>query len=274
MKVGRIAILAMICLSFVTTVRAEVNTRQQVVEQIMELSGAKEMFIQIPEQMQMQYQPGNSPTDKVKYEKIMAILKETYVPEAMYKNAVNNFLNNYDETRFKKMLELLNQPLEKKMAELEHQASTPESSKDFEAFAKSFDLSNSDPYRISLIMRLDEAAGITKFGVDLQTMSFMEATAVLNQSLPAEKKLTPEQLIQLGDEYREQIEPRIENYNLVSLSFCYKQATIKELEQYVGDYESELGRWFNKLISDTMMQIMIKPMKETTPKIVKILQSK
>lgn len=274
MKIGRIAMLAMICLTFVTTFSVAADTRQQVVEQVMELSGAKDTFAQIPDQIQMQYQQTNGQIDKVKYEKISAVIKEAYLPDAIYKNAVSIFLNNYDETRFKKILELLNKPLAKKMTELENKAYAPESSKDLEAFAKAFDLSNADPDRISLIMRLDEAGGFTKLAVDLQLRSFMEAAKVVNQSMPADKKLTVEQLELLGNEYRGQIEPQIEHFNLIFLSFCYKQVTIKELEQYVLDYESDLGRWFNKLIADTMMQIMMKPMKDTTPKIVKILQSK
>lgn len=273
MKAGRIVIMAMFGLIFAAAVSAEVDTRQQLVEQIMELSGAKDTFAQIPDQIQMQYQQ-NSQIDKVKREKISAVIKEAYVPDAIYKNAVDIFLNNYDETRFKKILELLNKPLSKKMTDLENKAYAPESSKDLEAFAKAFDLSNTDPDRISLIMRLDEAGGFTKLSLELQLSSFMEATKVFNQSLPADKKLTPEQLELLENEYRGQAEPQIEHFNLVFLSFCYKQATIKELEQYVADYESDLGRWFNKLIADTMIQIMMKPMKETTPKIVKILQSK
>ncbi len=274
MKIGRIAILAMICLSIVATVSAEVDTRQQVIEQVMELSGAKDLFVKIPAQVQMQYQPKNSQIDQAKYEKISAVIKNAYLPDELYKEAVSIFLINYDEAKFKKILELLNKPLEKKMTELESKAYAPESSKDLESFAKSFDLSDSDPDRISLIMRLDEAGGITKSGVDLQALSFMEATRVLNQSMPVDKKLTPEQLIQLESNYREQIEPQLENLNLIFLSFCYKQATNKELEQYVEDYESELGKWFNKLLADTMMQIMTKPVKDTTPKIVNILQSK
>ncbi len=255
----QLSLLVVLCmmgtsaLAYAQDKKTDPNT---LIEEVLDLSGAKRQIAQIPAVVQVvaaQRKTGLQPEEDAKVGRILA---ESYQAEALYQTVKDHLTRSFDHQRFLVLLQWLRSPLARRLLDFEVRASTPEAMQDMQQFASQRHRKPPGRERLTLLRKLDEAAGVTEFNIEMILSSFRGLAKAIDPLLPPEKRLKKGQLEQLVSDMRAQMETAIHNEVILTMLYTYQSATDTELRAYVAFLESETGRWFSSVASDGMLRAM------------------
>src|SRR5687767_9700968 len=158
-----------------------------------------------------------------------------------------HFEEHFDRDRFDRIVVTLRQPLAQRMTALEVASSTvpPEA---IAAWKSQFAVTADGRLRYALARRLDAATGATE-----ATMGILYAAgrgalrAVAGRAdAPAPDALRAAMA---------KLEPEAREETVDALAYAYREASILEITQYAESLETELGRWFSRLLSDAAARV-------------------
>lgn len=228
------------------------------IAEVLELSGAKKQVEQIPDIVNAQLTQRQMEVKPEVYEKVSRIMAESYKANTLYQDVVNYFKNNFDQNRLLVILEWLQSPLSQKMSRLEIQASTAEAMQEMRNFAAQLQYTPPRQERLALVQRFDEVVGATEMSIEMSLASFRGLAKAIDPTLPPEKRLQEGQLEQLCNQMKAQLQMPLKNSTLVSFLYTYRSVSDEELNTYIDFWESDTGKWFNRVSSEAVMEAMTK----------------
>ena len=226
------------------------------IEEVLELSGAKKQILQIPAVCQSQLSERQGRMKPADYARLSQIIAESYRPDTLYKAVSDTFKSRFDEKRLLAVRQAWHSPLFKRIAALEAQASTPEGARRMQEFA--VELRRVPPHadRLALIRRVDAATRSTDLNVEIALATIRGIALGVDPMMPASQRLKPGQLDQLLSDMRAQIRAPLKNQVLITLLYAYQSLTDEELRAYLAYLESDAGRWFDRVAKDGILSGM------------------
>jgi hypothetical protein len=222
---------------------ASTSNQDQLIEQLLTVSGMKKSLQQLQNQVNPSIKPGNTASgEAAEFQNEVAQLYSASYPKDVFLNSVKEAMKkNYDEIRYSHLLQLLSTPLSKRMADLESAEPTPE---DFQIYVSQISSHPLSADRIKLIQRLDSAARSSALLNTLTTASIeSNAIAMSEDCIVNEAKIRKEIEKQLP-EIRKATKSRAQ----ITLAFTYRDISDADLGEYVNTYEDKDSKWLQKYV--------------------------
>jgi hypothetical protein len=185
------------------------------------------------------------------YAKLSVATSDAFRYETITTSVISSFNRHFDQEKLSKVLEWLRLPSTQQMTELERiaQSSGVDAVK---AFAEELTQQPPSGARLALLQRLSDATQAPDL---LQAMS-MAIVGGMTDTAVAETQATPEEVAaamkafeaKTGEQFKNALEANV----LGSFLFTYRSTSDGELERYVEFWESDLGKWFNELGSESL----------------------
>lgn len=235
---------------------AELTAEQRaLIAQVLTLSGAKEQVAaipaQIPSQVEEHCRQRQPALPQEECNSVGRLMADAFREGALLDSVRTTMEQRFDETKLRAVLQQLQTPLFEKISRLEVQTSS-EGVQPIRDYIASLQTQPPSQMRLELVRRLDTSTGATNWQLDLMVgmaRSMINAMAMRAPSFkpPAPQQLE-QQLLAMLSTLRDPLE---EQFAFVSL-YAYRSLSDGELDRYVAFYESELGRWFWRVIKDAL----------------------
>src|SRR2546428_12365519 len=138
MKKQLLAILVVICTVSFSHAQSVQPARDQLIEDILQRSGAKRQIEGVWEVMEAQLAERQIDADPKIFLQVSQGLKDAYRADVLYQAVLNHFRKNFDRDRVLAFQQWLQTPLSQKVTELEMHYSTREGREERVKFAKKF----------------------------------------------------------------------------------------------------------------------------------------
>ncbi|HLC40530.1 MAG TPA: tetratricopeptide repeat protein [Methylomirabilota bacterium] len=241
----------------------KLGERMALVEEALQLSGAKKAIFQVQSQLQVQLRrsplaagPGG--------QAVIEIFVRHFQSDELYAVITKSLLDNFYHERMLVLLPWLRSPLSKKFTQLEAEADAPGNEKDLEAFAQRLNDSGLAQERLALVRRLDEAVGLTDSVLDGATIAIQGMTK-LNPEITSPRHLEQAEL----EKELQAAYPAVQQALLTTVLYAYRSVSDQELTQYVEFWESETGRWFNRVFRKALLHALKNATDEAADQIAK-----
>jgi hypothetical protein len=229
--------------------------RESLIAEALDISGLKKSLELIPGQIKAQIEQQRGPTALKDKPGVVKILTEAFRPEVFYGTVRSEFQKGYDPLLMGLVVARLREPLFRKMAALEIEASSAEARPHIERFAREFQSNPPPQTRLGLIVRIEAASGAADFNLELLVASLQAAIKAVNPMVPPERRAKPADLDNAVRMLRAQA-PAIRTETLVNMLYTYRSTTDQELDEYAQFAESEPGRWFSRLSRQGVLAAM------------------
>ena len=232
-------------------------SQEALIEQVITLSGLQEQVDQIPAQVQATLQQMQSGVDPQAYAAANRMLPQAYRRDALHQSVKTVFRRQFNQEKLSQVLAWLSSPLVRKITRLEGEAAKPEALQDMQAFAASLPSNPPSPRRSTLIEQLDETTDATKLAVDTGIAQADAMVTAFDAMQPPEKRSPPKERERTLQLMRQQAREPTQQFIRQLLLFSYRTLTDEEVQQYLGFYQSDVGRWFHGLAGDALREAMV-----------------
>jgi hypothetical protein len=150
---------------------------------------------------------------------------------------------NYSGDRLTGVIEWVQSPVARKLAEAEQRAYSPVSRQALVEFADTLTKTPPPEARLLLVHRIYNATRICDLEVEA-TIALVYTTAqAIDPALPKEKRYSSNELDRALGGVKSRYRSVMKNARIVHLLFAYQSASDAELEQYAAFLESDSGMW-------------------------------
>lgn len=267
-------IFLLLMFSFYSTTcfaQLENKSQAQIIEEILELSGATEQIKQIPAMVSAQLEQKRNEISPEAFDKTKEIMTSSFEDTKLLQYVSAELEKNYNQEDFLLILKLLQSPFLKKMAQLEIEASKPESTEKIKDFANEISMKPPEAQRIALMLEMDNALGATNLAIQINIAAFKSLALSINPALPPEKQLKEGELEKLTAQIRAQLQNQLANNTLLSFLYTYRDVSNKEMQDYINFWKSKPGALLNKLLSNAFSVAMSEGTKEAGRRILEVL---
>jgi hypothetical protein len=219
------------------------------VDEVLELSGVRRAIADIPDGIQAQLQRERAPQlPPAAWDKLGEIMLRAFSPEAMYGRLRNSFVRQADAERLAAMLALLRSPLCREMNALELSANSPEGRAGLSAFAADLLIAKPPEARVTLIRRLEAAAGSSELQADVAIAVIRSMAEVFEAVAPSSARHDASQVEDMLRKIRVTIVDTARVTTAVQGLYVYRSVPDATLDEYVRLHEADPGRWFSGLL--------------------------
>lgn len=233
------------------------NDLPLLVDEVLDVSGARRAILQIPAGVQAGFQVGVGPArsriDPEAMARLSDILMRAFAADTFYARVRDTFVKQADRERLAAVLELVNSPLARQMTELELAVGTPDQRAELMAFVERFKASRPPEARLALIRRLDAATGATEVTIDVALVVIRSMARVIDASMPADKRLKPGELEAIIARTKASMYDAARLSSSIQLLFAYRSVSDKDLADYVALHETDAGRWFARVLHQSFI---------------------
>lgn len=232
----------------------EMGADDQVIARILDRSGINQQFLQLPKILRMQLAQQPPPIAFSDAREFTEIVVSAVDPDKMQGDMTRYLRAHYEDSRYRKFLSLLEEPLVKKMTAMENAANAPESQRKMMQKANAF-MSRIPPKRVALLREIDQAIKGAEFMVALNVKEFQTLTNALNPLLPEGQQVSKEQLESMSREIQAQSLYPGQQQMVLQMAWAYQGATDEELQRYLKTYRSDIGQWAVKLLMNATLAV-------------------
>jgi len=216
----------------------------ELVDRVLDRSGAKWSIAQIPAQVQASILQRNVRLSPATLATLSDIMTRAFSAETLYARVRDAFVVQGDPRRLELIFEFLQSPLAKRMTGLELDATSPEGLAEMTQFAERLKTSRPPPVRLALMGKLDAASGATDLSVEVAIAVFRSMANVIDAASPPDQRLKRGELEVIVAKTRAALYDSARMAVSIRLLFTYRAVPDKELSDYVQFYESDPGKWF------------------------------
>lgn len=231
------------------TVPDALSARDNLVDQLLTVSGMKKSLQRLPEQtIQSFAQSVAKSQNSDEARKAMVTIYVDSFPKDAFVNHVSEALKkNYDERRYAHLLKTLSTPLAEKMANLE--AVEPQSA-DIRNFLSQVASHPLPPERIRLIKKMDSATQ------DSALMSKMMIASIEASALVAADDCNniSGQISKLIEKNKPNIEKANRSTAQAMLAFTYREVSDADLKEYLDLYQDKDNKWVLNIVQSAMVE--------------------
>ena len=180
---------------------------------------------------------------------VRAVIEREITAERLFASIESHVGREYDRERFDRLIDLLRQPLVRRMTKLEI-ASTAVSPENVKAWHAANGATEEGRARLALGRRIDAAVEATTVTMEVLFAAGRGVVSALRVGLPPNRQLPP-------DFFRSdlaKLEPDTREETVISLAFTYREASLDELRRYAELLETDLARWFSRMQRDAAVQ--------------------
>ena len=231
----------------------------QLLAEVIAISGVQDYFLIIGREVMVAAAAGMdarkqdvSPAD---YRAMADIANGVFEPAKIAAEVTANLkAGQIDDERMARFLELLRQPIVRKLTAPEMRSVTPEAMKEY---ADGLRKNPPAAARVSLIRTLDDVSRTSDVGADMTGALARDMVDTMLESLKKAGKNAPKdaqqtvgaQLNVMRDQSRAQL--------LAVMYVMYRKATDEELSEYVKLLDTDTGRWGSELLANAMRPAVV-----------------
>lgn len=232
---------------------AEPPADAALVDGLFRAAGVDQRLPGLAAQVQAEFQRHSGLATAPERQLIAEIVARQFAPDTLYPLVRDEFLRSAGGGRVRDALAWYRSPLGRRVVAQEIQAATPESQREFRAYAATIG-SNWPAARVVLVRRIDDASRATETGLDaLVTMLRGFATAV-DAVRPPERRIDRAQLDVQLRQTRERAFGPTRQGALVAMLFTYRDLGEAELERYAQFMESDAGSSYTRTLNRALVR--------------------
>jgi hypothetical protein len=220
--------------------------KEELVQQLMKLSGLDAQVRQIPLQVMASFGEQKSRLPAEAYELTAQALGTAFDAERMLKTVSKQVETNLDTATMQAALTWLKSGLGRKITGLEEAASTPQAYQQIQTYAKELENRPPPQPRLLLVRRLDVATNATETVVSIAETVTMSVAMALDGIQPKELQTGVERLKKQMELQRPQLRQGLQQEMTAAMLYTYQTCSDAELEQYIGFYESHAGKAYQQ----------------------------
>ncbi len=240
---------------------ADHRTKDALVDRVMTLSGIDRQFDRIPELIEAQIHRQPPPIGVAETARLVRVLTSAFSPDKTRRTMRDYLIDHFDERRFAQLATMLESPLARRMTALEDAASTQASLQRLMQEANRF-MADLSPERLILLGELDRSMGMSETMVEFQVRAFEAIVQALSPLLPEGQRMPEDRMEAIADQMREQGLYPTRQQNLVQLAWTYREASDREIEDYLALYRSDIGQRSTRLMKAATMAVFDRAMTE------------
>jgi len=237
------------------------KTPAEEIDEMLALSGLDTQIALIPAAIQSKFTQHQQQTRNTlspeHRDRLLHILTEAYNPSDFRQSVVDYFAAHYERDHVRAELQILHSPLSQKLVKLDEQASTPEALQEIKSIARTLESSPPSPERMALIRTFDRVSGSTDLGVELFVSTTMTVVKSFNAASPPGKRLTQDQLDELSEQLRREVQHPVERLTTATLLYMFRAVPDAEIEHSITLYENDTSEWFNQVVKAALISAMV-----------------
>jgi hypothetical protein len=229
------------------------------IEQVLQLSGLTYHLSQLEAQAVAQFDQREqederltklSPEARAKFRQVIA---DAFRSTALYPSAVATVQKWFHEEKLSQVLAWLQSPLGQTITKFEVAPMKPGA---IDEFLGHLERQPPELERLMLLQRVNHATGATELSLEAThaVMAGMARGFGLSGEMPLEASRAGATKELDKTLYRAQYRELFEANTIAQFVFLYRELSDRELEQYVEFLESDVGRWFGRLITDAFLE--------------------
>lgn len=243
-----------------TALISQAQSSQKVVTQFMDKSGMAEQFAQMDGMIGPQLDAAKARFDDgARFDAFKEAMLKNFNSTEIAADFENYLIRQADETKLQNIIKWYDEPVFKKMKEMEVNNSGIEKQAELMTFMQSLQQNPLPAERNALIKDLFTSQKVTDFffGMMKETMGAMMQG--MNLAMPAKERMSPEELNSTIDaSFPEGLKAQLEPQLITSYAFVYQNATDAELKEFTKYYQSELGQYYLDMTFSAMESAFIK----------------
>ena len=270
----RLALIIVLLMPF--QVFAAAVTDEEMVGQLMELSGLTQQIPRLPtdymtlvDQVLMGLERQRHPVPKGLRMQIRQSFVDALAPERLKTEIRSRLVNGLSQDTTVATVSWLQSDLGKKITAAELSASSPEKSIQLATFLLQLQLERPNPERLQLVRRVEE---ITK-GSELATESWEAVVSAVARALEAEYRTKDPQTREKLEEHlasvRGSMKSMFQQGRIFQVLFTYQSLTDEELKQYVEFLEAPVGRDVTQVMNAAVQGTAISAIQNIKPSFFK-----
>lgn len=251
-----ITLLMAVLLTACATSPAPQNREQrgELISRIMELSGANHSLDHLPEMIQAQFRMQPPPIPPASLDKLGRILVSACAPSRT-KKVIWTYLEGHNDARqFRKIADLLQTPLARKMTAMENASVDPEDWQQMMQQAGAF-MSQVPQSRLDLLRQLDNAQGVSETILEIQINSFRISAEAINALMPEAQRMPASMIDEISQRIRQEALYHTRQQALLQMAWVYREASDEEIRDYLALIHSRAGQWWKDLMRDATLNV-------------------
>jgi hypothetical protein len=281
MQLALIFVLLIFVLWMVFPMLAVSATDEELVGELMELSGLTQQIPRLPDEYTTLVDQVLMGLDRQRYavpKSLRRQIRQSFVdaltPERLESEIRSRLVHGLSPVSTLATVSWLRSDLGKKVTAAELNASSAGKSVQFATFVLQLQLERPDPERLQLVRRVEE---VTK-GSELATEAWEAVVTGIARALEAEYRIQDPQTRENLEEYlasvRSSIKGMFQQGRLFQVLFTYQSLTDEELKQYVEFLEAPMGRDVTHVMNGAVQGAAIDAIQNMRPSLPKTLPSK
>ena len=235
---------------------AEVDSKQAVTQQLMELSGMEKQIGQMAGLASAGLAMYQDKLPAELYDILNRALIEAYDPSKIKQIVFTHIDQNLASKDMRAALNWLRSDLGRKITTLEEASSAPDALEKMNAYAKGLPNNPPPKSRLNLIKRLDSATHSSEIGIKLMESSMLSLMGGLEAMQPKESQMGKEQLEQSMVAQRPALQKSFQEQATSSFLYTYQSLSNAELKRYVSFLETS-GKTYQTVASTALQKALI-----------------
>lgn len=225
--------------------------KEKLVNEIMEKSGINEQVKEIPNIVKVLI-----PAQLATYNAVNQPKISSFIEKKMYKyfvatrilRTISSELNkNFNKSNIEALLKWFNSSLGEKITELEVKATTPDAALEIMSYSVKMKEQPPDKRRLKLVKKLIEILNLGDHTAKKTGAIIFEMAKGMNQSLPENRRISDEQIMQLNHNMEKSMVSQINLILVATFLYTYDSLSLEELEKYVEFLGTGSSKWFNEV---------------------------
>jgi len=232
--------VALITCAGLSPAHAGAGEASQLVEEVLERSGANRQLAEIQAQIEAQGRERAAQLDPKAQAAVTQIMARAFRPEFLYAITKESFVADFDPQQATALLTWLQSPLSRRIVEFEVRAAAPQAREEMTAYFEGARNVPPAATRVALVQALDDATEGTPALLDLLAAMIRGLAAALDPLVSPDKRLKEGEFAEL----LRASEPALRTTSLATALFVYRNLSDDELYAYVQVCRSDAGKWY------------------------------
>lgn len=241
-------------LSLACTVHADDSDAQ--LKKIIDRSGLEKLISHIPQLAQGVLKQSSGAIEPKMNSALSGAFNQAFQPELVQRDFAAILRSHYDAKQASDYLQLEENPLSRKVTQLERALNTPEQQKNLRQFAEQLQKKPATGKRPALIKRLDKANRTTELRIDMEAAFFKAVFAALDPVMESDMRLGEGELQQMETEVRQSLQEPVASGTQTYYLYAYRELSDAELKTYVELCETDAHRWAMQILGNAMVSAL------------------
>lgn len=216
-------------------------------EEIIALSGITDQFDEVQRLAVGEIDNRKDAMTSKDYEQLRTKLGAQFDPAKMRADVVDVFMEHGDATKLQQWRNELQSPIMTRMRTLEQAASSDAAYQATIEFGRQLEQTPPSETRVTLVTQLAKSTAALDLALDSHLAVTRALLRHINPTLPENKLLDAKKENAILQDMRVQLAEQMNDVATVTYLYTYRDVSDADLRDYLGRYDSDLGRWATEL---------------------------